>query len=99
MHTTPSFASAPSLSPDTTGIITKLDKVEETLEESTREDDTEASLAPGEVSQTEIIAEGLTPELLEAKVDNGSESLYHNRAEYMITAPGAQGMPGDPNAQ
>ena len=103
MHAPP-ITSAPSVSPDTTGIVTELDEIEqtfeETLDESPREhDDAEVSLAPGEVSQAEIIAEGLTPELLEAEVNAGDDALYHNRTEYMITAPGAQGMPGDPNAQ
>lgn len=50
-----------------------------------------APFNPGEVGMEEVIAEGLTPYLLDA------DALYYNRSEYRIVPSGISGVPGDPN--
>ena len=78
--------------------VAEEDEAEETSGAITKADDeTGAPLAPGEVSEAEIIAEGLTPELLDAELNTDGDALYHNRIEYSIAPAGIQGPPGDPN--
>jgi len=76
----------------------KVAEVEKTSGTTTKAgDETSAPLAPGEVSEAEIIAEGLTPGLLDAELNSDGDALYHNRIEYSIAPAGIQGPPGDPN--
>jgi len=77
--------------------VTKVPKKE--IVSSTMEAIKEELLLPGQLTQAEIDAEGLTPELLEAELNEGSEIPYPYQTEYILVPPGVQSIPGNPNAQ